>query len=537
MRRLLVLVLLAGLLLFTEQTAYGCSCATGDPRTALAGSNSAFVGKLVQRENPSPTPGPGGVYSSGQDVTYTFAVERSVKGDLGTRVDVEAAASGASCGIEARLGERIGLLLYRDGDQWKSGLCSQMDPDVLIKAAEPLPAPNGSGPVRFLVGGRFGGVRVVALDGNGKTLAYGKGEGHVSQLSVCPNARRFLEISIDSDDRGNFMPVLTVREVSSLRIVSERPLKSLAFTSSESRDIGAIRCLAADGSDLYLFVTEYGEPRSSGSILKLEGKRTETVYQGDAEWALFFNDRTAYVTGGPWGDDVLRVDLSSGGVRRIARDTGGLTRSLSVSPDGTRLAGVAGNWKLEPNDSKLVFIDMRKNPAKVRKVVLGDRDLGGPTLWHGNDRIVVPPGDGTVRIFDTSLERRSLIKGWQGNSIAIAGKTLYGCGGRGWVGAAELPDGSVRKLHAFESPELFAFAVLPAAATAPKPRPISTATPTTAAEPTPENTTEPAAAPVSNPGPPPFRGLATSGALLIVLIVGASWLVLQRRHGAPAGRA
>ena len=37
-------------------------------------------------------------------------------------------AGGAACGLELAIGDRVGLLLTRDGDVWRSGLCSQVDP-------------------------------------------------------------------------------------------------------------------------------------------------------------------------------------------------------------------------------------------------------------------------------------------------------------------------------------------------------------------------------------------------------------------------
>ena len=49
-----------------------------------------------------------------------------------------------SCGFEVRIGERIGVLLREDGG-WRSGLCSQLDADVLLRAAAPLPTPSCRG--------------------------------------------------------------------------------------------------------------------------------------------------------------------------------------------------------------------------------------------------------------------------------------------------------------------------------------------------------------------------------------------------------
>jgi hypothetical protein len=145
MKRLLILTLLAGtMVVMGGRASFACSCAMGDPRSALAESDAAFVGRLMSKEAPKGEGG--GIFSSGEQVTYTFSVERSVKGELGKTVDVEAAVEGASCGIEAEPGQRIGLLLYGSAPQWTSNLCSQMDPDALIRAAGPPPKPESTVP-------------------------------------------------------------------------------------------------------------------------------------------------------------------------------------------------------------------------------------------------------------------------------------------------------------------------------------------------------------------------------------------------------
>ncbi len=102
--------------------AWACSCAVVDPRTALDGADAAFVGTLETRRESNR----GRVRSTADPVTLGFLVERVLKGDLGDFVEVVTAAGGASCGIEARRGERLALLLTRSGDRWESGLCDQL---------------------------------------------------------------------------------------------------------------------------------------------------------------------------------------------------------------------------------------------------------------------------------------------------------------------------------------------------------------------------------------------------------------------------
>jgi hypothetical protein len=107
---------------------------------ALDESDAAFVGVYTGREDPFVH---GELIFSGRPVLNHFEVERSIKGDLGERVDVEAVASGASCGLELEVGERTGLFLQRTETGWRSSLCSQTEPAGLLAFA-PAVAPGGA---------------------------------------------------------------------------------------------------------------------------------------------------------------------------------------------------------------------------------------------------------------------------------------------------------------------------------------------------------------------------------------------------------
>lgn len=131
----------AGLLALPERAA-ACSCAVGDPRQMLREADAAFVGTLVARHVERQD---GRLFSSGDPAMLVFRVEEAVKGDLGELVEVETAASGASCGIEAPVGQRIGLFLTRTSGGWASSLCQQIDPSVLLAAAATDLLPNEPG--------------------------------------------------------------------------------------------------------------------------------------------------------------------------------------------------------------------------------------------------------------------------------------------------------------------------------------------------------------------------------------------------------
>lgn len=127
---LAVLLAAGGLLVVEAGPALACSCRAGVPvGDSLSESDAAFVGVFTGSDDPLAQ---GDVASSGRGVLNHFLVERSVKGHIGERVDVTAAASGASCGLELEVGQRTGLLLRAGAGGWTSGLCSQVEPQALL---------------------------------------------------------------------------------------------------------------------------------------------------------------------------------------------------------------------------------------------------------------------------------------------------------------------------------------------------------------------------------------------------------------------
>jgi hypothetical protein len=74
-------------------------------------------------------------HSTEASVLLLFRVEQTYKGDIDNRVEVETPRDGASCGLELPVGERVGLLLDRDGELWRTNLCSQVDPAEFLALA------------------------------------------------------------------------------------------------------------------------------------------------------------------------------------------------------------------------------------------------------------------------------------------------------------------------------------------------------------------------------------------------------------------
>ncbi|HEX4930494.1 MAG TPA: hypothetical protein VFV62_07260, partial [Gaiellaceae bacterium] len=140
-RGLIRLLLIGAVALALAGDALACTCAPVDLARDLPRADGAFIGTLLERDDRAATS------------TLLFRVEQVYKGDISNRVEVETASGGAACGIEAPVGERIGLLLEREGGVWTSTLCSQVDPAAFLELTDvqdnQLPPVNWGG---YLVG-------------------------------------------------------------------------------------------------------------------------------------------------------------------------------------------------------------------------------------------------------------------------------------------------------------------------------------------------------------------------------------------------
>lgn len=157
MRRGVALAVAAVALVGFAADAHACTCGPVDLEQALPSADGAIIGTLLERREPAPTP----IQSSADPVTLVFRVEQVYKGDVDSRLEVVTARDGASCGLEVAVGERVGLLLDRDGSSWRSGLCSQVDPADFLALTNV--EDNTLPPVNW--GGIVVGVLVLGLGG------------------------------------------------------------------------------------------------------------------------------------------------------------------------------------------------------------------------------------------------------------------------------------------------------------------------------------------------------------------------------------
>jgi hypothetical protein len=157
----LALLLAAGGAAARPDCAYACSCIAPNAARDLPGADAAFVGTLLFKADEQSSSG----------ASYVFGVERVVKGMLGSRVQIRSGANGASCGFEVGEDQQIGLLLDRDGEVWRSGLCSQVPPAELLAAGEAAgledysPLDEEQSPPRVNWGGIVVGLFVLGVGG------------------------------------------------------------------------------------------------------------------------------------------------------------------------------------------------------------------------------------------------------------------------------------------------------------------------------------------------------------------------------------
>jgi len=307
-----------------EAPAYACSCGLGEPRDALAQADAAFVGVVTRA---------GGMFG---DTTYRFDVEADLKGNLAEAIELD---GGGPCGLGLRSGNRVGLLLSASEGHWTASICSQIDPEVLLTAGRGYPEPDGVGPIRFLVGGGFGRVRILALDAQGRTLAYGAGDGDVFALDVCPGERRFAEgVSTTSG------PLVVLRQTASLEI-----LRSVSLDLEGGARVHDIECLDRAGERI---LAAHAQVRPSG-VLLVDGARTRVILQrGGRAW---FQDGRVFAVR-DWR--VTCVPAPGVPCDRDAIEVPAQTRDLLWSPDGSWIAGFRyGGGRTPEGPSQVVVVE------------------------------------------------------------------------------------------------------------------------------------------------------------------------------------
>lgn len=541
MRRLFLIVALtaATLALPPLPHAAACSCAAVDVREQLPEVDGAFVGTLLSHDEPQPV---NGLVSSETLVAYRFEVERVVKGPLpssGT-IEVWASWSGASCGIEIPPGQRTGLLLRRDGDRWISGLCRQVDPDVLIRAGQPLPPPPGQAPPAVVVGTTHGPGRILSLDGLGRVVGYGPGDGTVTDVAFCPGGTKLAEAYATPGRHVYHRAGVAVRSTADLAIAWERFLMADEQRYLAVADVACRGRGDGPGDVLALVVEDFHtetETRHEAEILAFSPTGApRRLWRGAATHGTFTPDgRAAYVNAGPDGRTLVQIDLT-GPAESPARTVVELPAGMgpmAIAPTGRHLAGVTTHESGVAGSppSQAVLVDLAVAPPRVIEAELGPLGRYTAPLWITPDRILFAPNwnDHPVRIFDLTLREVGSWSGWGASHVTVVGDHLVGLSGPKVVTApvatgppsewADLESGVPGMITRFPDGALIGQPGRPSSPATTQPAAGSTTTerPPPTTMPTPPDGSEGAPEPSSTTAAPPDPAEPTAGDMVVVL--------------------
>jgi hypothetical protein len=449
MRRTAVIASLVAILVtLTPHPASACSCAIPDLREGLRMFDGAFVGEFVSRRGSIPAP----------TSTFTFRVERALKGDIGEVIEVESSSHGASCGLEPGEGERIGLFVEGGSHGWWSNRCMQVNPDLLIDAAGPLPSPDGQGPVRFLVGADSVGYRMLGLDANGRTLAYGSGEGGAGHISVCPDAR--LAIEITSGGMAADGHRVAVRDLHTFEVVRE-----VALHDHET-DVWDASCRDPTAWHALVLVSDWPQGSNRGHLLNVTPDGAEKVIDLSMR-AGRLTDEALFVITPNW--KLVEIDPDSGKTTELARVPRN-TWSFEVSPDARLVAGLIFDHDAEPGDAPVrIFVRELDGDGSIVSVPLDSAGIIGTFVWVDEETVVFTPWGGWATmdhalVLTSSLETVGRIVDWRAPAGVVRDGILYGTRNghphRELV-AARLPDGVTDVLRTFDSPNVGQPVVVP----------------------------------------------------------------------------
>ncbi len=451
MATLVLLVLLtsaAGFL--APRPAGACSCAELDPYTALSEYPAALVGTLVDVDGQL-----GAVFSSAADTIYRFEVETWVKGDLGHVVEIHSAGDGASCGIEVGVGNRAGIMVRVDGDEYHSSLCETIDADVLLAASKPLET-GAEGPARFLLSARIGGFDFLTVNEAGGIVA---GQ-HVSnldphprvmQLSACPDSNLMAELWSDR---------LIIRDLMDLSVVDEIDLTTLG----EDTWFSAARCMNSDASKVWVVGEHWSGSVSSFAIY--DATDGLTMLHELPEGQATIGDHFAIVNGNQY-ERLSLLDYGTGEIttlheiQREDDETYIAIASAATSPDGTLIAALEVDYAGTPESNLILY-----SPSGDEINRIGIDAEGWWVSWIDNTRIIIhtSQSDGSQSIArilaSPELEPLVDLSEWAAYETVADGDLVYGQE-NGSLMKADLSTGVVTRVATYPVQYLGPIALLP----------------------------------------------------------------------------
>jgi hypothetical protein len=185
------------------------------------------------------------------------------------------------------------------------------------------------------------------------------------------------------------------------------------------------------------------------------------VWRGIAQ-AAEFSGRSVYLAAGTRATELVRLDLRTGKVQRLAALPANTT-SLRSGPGG-KVAGVMYNAAAgrDAPPSRVVLFDPSAR-VKVRSAPLSQAGVTGDVDWWRGRLVFLPDwGADSARVYDGRLRVVARFGGWIVDQSLVRGNRAYGLS-RGLLVTAPLPRGPVRVARRFATPVTYALTVTPGA--------------------------------------------------------------------------
>lgn len=394
--------------------ARACSCATPMDLTEwVDGSEAVFVGSLIEKR-------PAGNGAFAQESIYVFEVEEWVKGDAGDVIEVRSASDGAGCGFEFwDPDQRVGAAIHEENGQLHGGLCSQIDPDVLLAAVEG-PTPSSTGIGHLVAAHGWSSTRLTILDEVGAYVADLSPPGEqvdwdgTQGLEACPGGDMMIQWT---QTRVVVWDLATLDAVASHEVTAADGYPVIRDASCRAPDASSIWVVGAHEFEASLLEVVGG----TSSLLTLSGDQfsigidfvmSQPHHEGDATW----------------------VDIETGDETRITETPPDELRSISVAPHPSeRLVALVETVFNEggPVAATLSIVD--ETGTRVDKFEIPWETYS--PMWLDDDRVAVKAYNyddweqSFGFVFDLSTGEMIEIEGWDAEYTIADGDTLYGVNG------------------------------------------------------------------------------------------------------------
>lgn len=498
---LALVVVLAALSPVFAVPAGACSCAApSDIRDWVDESEAAFVGTLIEKRDA------GESQLFGPQSIYVFEVEEWVKGDLGGVIEVYSASDGAACGFEFWDEDmRIGAIITNEGGQLQGGLCSQIDPDVLL-AAMTDPTPSSTGIGHLIAANGWSSTRLTVLDDEGDHVTDLQPPGETPEwsgtqsLELCPDGD--LMVQVTQTD-------LYVWDLASLEVIATHDISSLQGFPAD------VSCREADASSIWALA---------------EGELTSQLVETVPEVSVI--TPLPGVTGRIGTNYVISQTQHEGDAIWVDLETGEETR-LTDNPEGQLVGTTVTAHPTEPLAAVLQVDYSQSGPANSTLSVFESTaptetfDLPGEAFdprWIDGKRVAAYSHDPenweqTVGIvIDTQTGKSNQIPGWSASNVIGRGSTLYGADA-GSILTADISSGAVDTLVTLATQSAGPFLLLDTAPTVDS---------TTTTQPETQSTTPPLVAGEETAGPDGVSTQWIAGGAVAIFFGILVWLAFRR---------